>query len=109
MQDKNSFLWKLVNLDPALLRGLIMAVIWILASIGVAVTPELPNSLIGAIAAILAVVQAIWTRPEVTANARVSVYLPDPVNAPNVVAAGEAVTTATTAAIIDAATTMPRE
>lgn len=97
-------LWRLVHLEPALFRGLIMAIVLLLSSIGIVVSPDIPNSLIGFLATVLAIIQAVWTRPSVTANARVAVLVPDPINAPEIVAAGEAVTTADDGAIITAAT-----
>ena len=106
---KDNFWWKLVHLDPALLRGAIMALVLLLSSIGIVLSPEVPNSLIGFIAAILAVIQAVWTRPAVTPNAMVAVYVPDPINNPQIVAAGEAITTAPDKDIVSAATTNPKE
>jgi hypothetical protein len=102
-EPTDTFWWKLVHLDPTLIRGLVMATILLLSSIGILVSPEVPNSLIGFIATVLAIVQALWTRPAVTPNAKVAVVVPDPVNAPEVVEAGNATTTATTKDIIEAA------
>jgi hypothetical protein len=102
-EPTDTFWWKLVHLDPTLLRGLIMAAVLLLSSLGILVSPEVPNSLIGFIATVLAIVQALWTRPAVTANARVAVLVPDPVNAPEIVEAGDATTTATTKDIVEAA------
>lgn len=97
------FMNRLAIMNPALLRGLVMALVWFLASIGIMISPGVPDALIGTLAAILAVVQALWTRPAVTPNAKVAVYVPDPINAPEVVAAGNAVTTATSIDIVAAA------
>lgn len=96
-------LWKFVHLDPALFRGVIMAGVLALSSAGIIISDDIPNSIIGFVAAMLAMVQAIWTRNGVTPNAKVAVSVPDPINAPNVVAPGEAVTNAHAAAIITAA------
>lgn len=103
--DKTTLWWRLVHLDPALLRGAVVAVVALLGALGILVSPQLPDVLIGAWAAMAAVVQALWTRPAVTANARVVVWAPDPVGSPRTVAAGEATstTTASDAAIIGAA------
>lgn len=104
----NSFWYKLTKLEPAVYRGLIVAIVALLASIGVAIAPGLPDAVIGFILVLLPIVQALWTRPAVTANARVAVYLPDPQNEPNYVKAGEATTTATNADILEAAKEEPR-
>lgn len=105
VQPNDTLWWRLVNLNPALLRGLIMATVLLLSSVGILVSPEVPNSLIGFIATVLAIVQALWTRGAVTPNAKVAVFVPDPVNAPHVVEAGDAATTAGGAQIITAART----
>lgn len=103
VQPNDTLWWRLVNLNPALLRGLIMAVVLLLSSVGILISPEVPNSLIGFIATVLAIVQALWTKGSVTPNAKVAVSVPDPINAPGVVEAGDAVTTANGAQIITAA------
>jgi hypothetical protein len=97
------FMNRLAMLEPAVLRGVIIAIIWVLTSFGIAISPQVPDSLIALSAALLALIQALWTRPSVTANARVAVLVPDPINAPEVVTAGAAVTTASNADIIQAA------
>lgn len=99
----DNFWYRLVNLNPALLRGIIMALVLVAGSAGILIAPGLPDALIGFIAAALALVQALWTRSAVTPNAKVSVYVPDPINAPHIVESGDAVTTASNASIIDAA------
>lgn len=104
----NSFWYKLTKLEPAVYRGLIISIVALLASVGVAISPGVPDALIGFILVVVPIVQALWTRPAVTANARVSVYLPDPQNEPDYVRAGEAVTTATNAEIVEAAKEEPR-
>lgn len=103
MEENDNFWYKLTKLDPALFRGLIVAVVALLASIGVAISPALPESLISVFAVVAAIVQALWTRQAVTANARVAVEVPDPVNNPHEVIPGEAVTTASNSEIIAAA------
>lgn len=102
-QPKDNFWWKLVHLNPALLRGLIMAVVVALGSTGILVSGELPDTLLGVWVAVAGIIQALWTRGAVTANARVAVAVPDPVNAPNTVVPGEAVVYAPSAEIAHAA------
>lgn len=104
-EPQPSFWWKLVHLDPAIFRGLIMAVVLVLGSVGIFVSDELANNLVIAWVAIMAVVQALWTKRGVTPNAKVVVQAPDPVNAPGTVAPGEAVTDASAEEIIEAART----
>lgn len=108
MNNPNDNFWyRLTKLDPALFRGLIIAVIAILASIGVAISPQLPDTLVALFAVVAAIVQALWTRQGVTPNAKVAVAVPDPINNPHIVAAGEATATAPDAEIIAAATSNP--
>jgi len=102
-ENKDSVWWKLVNLDPALLRGLITAGVMFLASFGLILAPGVPDAAVGFISVIFLMAQALWIRPSVTPNAKVAVSVPDPVNAPHVVEAGEAKTTASNADILDAA------
>jgi hypothetical protein len=107
--NPNDNLWyRVTKLEPAVWRGLIVAIVALLGSIGVAISPGLPDALIGFIVVAVPLVQALWTRPAVTANARVSVYVPDPVNNPQIVEAGEATTTASNAEIVVAAKEQPR-
>lgn len=102
-QTQDTFWWRLVNLDPAVYRGIIMAVVLLLASLGIAVSDDIPVSVIGAVAALFALIQAMWTKSAVVPNAKVLAYLPDPVDRPGVVHAGAAVTTASDDAVLDAA------
>lgn len=101
----NSLWYRLVHLNPTLWRGLVVAVVALLLSVGVKVSPEIPDNVILFITALAAVLQALWTKPAVTANAKVVAFLPDPVNEPATVCPGEAVTTASDRAVIDAART----
>ena len=106
--ENDNFWYRLTKLDPAIYRGLIIAAVALLASVGVIISPGVPDALIGFIWAVSALVQAVWTRQAVTANAKVAVLVPDPVNNPQIVVAGEAITTAPNAAIISAATENPK-
>ena len=101
-EPKDTFWWRFANLNPAIYKGLIVAVFAVLASVGIAVSPDIPDQLIGLIVAITAMLQALWTRESVTPNAKVVSYLDDP-SKPKAILPGEAVTTATDAAIIIAA------
>lgn len=102
-EPQDNIWWKLVHLDPALFRGLVIAVITVLGAFGILISPDLTDSLVGVLVAVMAVAQALWTRAGVTANARVVVAVPDPVNAPDAVVPGEAVTDAPAEEIVEAA------
>lgn len=98
------YLWRLVNLEPALLRTFVVALFALVASTGVIVNDSIPDALVTFVITMAAIIQAVWVRSGVTANARVVVEAPDPADHPGVVIPGEAVTTAPDAVIIDAAT-----
>lgn len=108
VNPNDNFWYRLTKLDPAVFRGLIVAIVALLASVGVAISPGVPDALIGFIWAVSALVQAAWTRQAVTANAKVAVVVPDPVNNPQIIEAGEAIATAPPAAIVEAATANPK-
>ncbi len=99
------YLWRLAKLEPTLIRTFVVALFALLASIGVIVNASIPDALVTFIITLAAVIQAVWVRSGVTANARVVVEAPDPTGFPDVVVPGEAVTSAPTAEIIEAATT----
>lgn len=88
-----NFWWRLVHLDPAIHRGLIMAVVLVLTSFGIHVSDAIPDSLIILLVAVSAMVQALWTKGAVTPNAKVVSYLDDPAK-PREISPGDAVTTA---------------
>lgn len=89
--EMDTFWWKFVHLDPSILRGAVIAIASLLGALGFAVSDQKLAAFLTAIAAILAMVQALWTRSAVTPNAKVVVYKPDPVNRPADLAPGEAV------------------
>lgn len=89
--DQADFWWRLVHLDPAILRGAVMSVIALVATFGLIVGDAKQAAIITAIGSILALVQALWTRKAVTPNAKVVVYKPDPIKAPDLVVPGPAV------------------
>ena len=93
-EPNDSVWWKLVHLEPTLLRGVFTGAIGLAGTLGVFIIPGLPDQILGFWVPLMAILQVILTRPAVTANARVLALVPDPVNAPQVVAAGEATTTA---------------
>lgn len=102
-EPRDTIWWRLVHLDPALLRAFIVAAFLLAGGLGLSFATDLPDTLITFISAFLMLVQGLWTRGAVTANARVAVLVPDPIDAPDVVAPGEAVTTASSADVTYAA------
>lgn len=87
-------------------RGLVVAGAALLASVGVHFTPSIPDSIIGVIVVLVPIVQGVWTRGAVTANDRVVVVAPDPIDQPRFVMPGDAVTSAPDKAIVEAARTV---
>jgi hypothetical protein len=102
MEPQDTFWWRLVHLDPAVFRGLVVAIVGLLATLGVAVAPGLPDSLIVVIVMGMAVIQGLWTRNGVTPNAKVVTYLADP-SKPSAILPGDATTTASDSKILTAA------
>lgn len=85
------FWWKLVHLNPTLYRGLLVAVAGVLAYLGIGFTVGFQDSIFALIVSAVAIIQALWTKGAVTANKKVVVFKPDPVDAPHVLASGEAI------------------
>lgn len=102
MEPQDTFWWRLTHLDPAVYKGLVVAVIGLLAALGIVIAPGIPDQVIGLVVAVMAIVQGIWTRRDVTPNAKVVAYLPDPFE-PHAIEAGNAATTASDRAILEAA------
>lgn len=102
---------KLVSeLEPASFRGALVAVVAILGTVGVHVTPGVPETIVNVVTGIVTVsafIASLWARRAVTANSRVVVYAPDPIAQPRMVEPGEAVTRASDGAILDAARSTP--
>jgi hypothetical protein len=91
MRDpKDSIWWRLINLQPATWRGLVVAVIGFLAALGFIVKPEIPEAFLGVVAILLPIVQALWTKSAVTPNAKVAIRIDDPISKPAEITAGEA-------------------
>lgn len=105
--DEDSVWWRLIYLNPALWRGLVVSVVALLASAGVIIAPAVPDATISVIVIVAAIVQAVWTRRGVTPNGKVVVYVPDPVNRPDEVSAGAATTGAGDDAVLAAARATP--
>lgn len=95
------FLERFASLQPAVFRGVIVAVVALLASVGILVSPELADALVGLVGSLSALTAAFWIRPAVTPNSKVLAYTPDPEH-PRVIASGEGTTTAPDGVILDA-------
>jgi hypothetical protein len=100
---RDTALWRLINLQPAVWRGLVVAVLALAATLGFEYAADLPDNVMLLIIGILPILQALYTRKAVTPNAKVAVSVPDPVRAPNKVEAGEAVVNAPDEEIVAAA------
>jgi len=81
--------YKLVHMEPALWRAFIVAVFSLLASVGVVVSDDIPNNLVGVIIALASIIQWLWTRQAVVPEAKVVVWK----DSNNNLRAGEAVPT----------------
>lgn len=108
MEQQDSFWYRLVTLDPVVFRTAIVGIVTLLADLGVVISPSLPDAIVGLITTVGAIVTAVWARNGVTPNAKVAVIVPDPVNNPHIVEAGEAIATAPNKEIIEAATMNPK-
>lgn len=91
--DSPGFLWKLVHLDPALYRAFVVTIALLCGAFGLVVSDQSVGAIVTVVSAAIALIQGVWTRKSVTANAKVVVLKPDPVNEPSLVAPGEAVST----------------
>ncbi len=97
------FWWRLVHLNPAVYRAFIMALAALLVGLGLTFGADLPEQIVVLLGAVFALVQGLWTKEAVVPVDKVLAYLPDPVDRPNAVAAGVAVTGASNEQIIEAA------
>lgn len=104
MPNKNSFWWRLVNLEPVLWKTLILTIFAILGNVGILVSDDLANNLVVAWTSLMSLIQLLWVRGGVTPNAKVAVTVPDPAH-PGVIMPGEATTTALSTVIVMAART----
>ena len=91
---------RFVRLEPALLRGILVAVVALVAQVvGYTIEDELVDSLIDLFTAFSAIVAALAIRPAVTANAKVVVWDNTPLTEGTDLRSGEA----TVDAVSDAA------
>lgn len=98
-----SFWYKLVHLQPALWHGLVVAIFALLASVGVVVSPDIPDNLVAVIIAVAALVQALWTRSVVVPEDKVVAYVEKPWSGEQLKAGPAAPSPATSKALVDSA------
>lgn len=110
MESNPNFLQRLAALDPAILRGTILAIVGLVAVVtGSAIDNSTVELIINAAVALLALVAALVIRPAVTPNAKVIAFKPNPIDAPSWVAAGEAtITPELEEAVVAAAHSSPK-
>lgn len=91
MESNPSLLERIATLNPALLRGSIVAIFGIIVAVtGHQVDNATVDLVVNGVLALLALVAAIVIRPAVTPNGKVVVMKPNPIDQPGVVAPGEA-------------------
>lgn len=98
-----SFWYKLVHMQPALWHGLVVAVFALLASLGVVVSPEIPDQLVGVIVAVAALVQALWTKSTVVPEEKVVAYVEKPWSGQQIKAGKAVPSPATSQAVVESA------
>lgn len=91
--ENPSFWWKLVNLDPALVRGAVMSFGALAAAVGFMISDQKLGTFLGFLFSLMLIGQALWTKSAVIPKAKVVVYKPDPVNRPLELEPGPAVST----------------
>ncbi len=96
-------LLRIASLQPAIFRGVIVSAFTLLASVGVVISPAIPDATLGFIGSLSALIAALWIHPAVTPNDKVVSYLPAPDTHPGIVMSGAAVPTASDATILYAA------
>lgn len=89
--ENPGFFWKLIHLNPALWRGVVIAVFALLSAFGFFVVQERQEAVLGLLMALVALFQAFWTKDATMAKRQVVVYKPDPVAEPTKVSPGPAV------------------
>lgn len=90
MNENKNWFQKLLALDPLVVRGFITTLVGLVGAFGITVTEGTSQAIIGFTLALLGLLTAIWGRPAVTPNAKVLAFQPRPIDAPQIVEAGEA-------------------
>lgn len=105
MDDQPTWWQKLLELDPALVRGFVVTVFALAGTLlGKQFGDDTVQNVIQFVTILSGLLAAVLIKPKVTANAKVLAYLPKPYAEPTVVASGEAtVTPEQTDDVVDAA------
>lgn len=94
MTENPSWLERIAALDPAIVRGAIVAVIGLVVAVtGKIIDDATVDLIVNVVLVLLTLLAAIVIRPAVTPNAKVIALKPDPVNQPDRIESGEAVVT----------------
>lgn len=102
---KDTIWWRLVNLQPATWRGIVVAAFALAAALGIKFAPEVPDAAFLVVLAALPLIQGLWTKKAVTPNAKVAIRVPDPIKHPNQIEAGPASVVVSRDRLIEAAET----
>lgn len=93
MSENPGFWERLAALNPAVVRAVVVAIVGVVALVaGKAIDDGTVDVIVNVLMVILPIVAGFFIKRAVTPNAKVVVLKPDPVNAPDVVAPGEATT-----------------
>lgn len=103
LNARPSFLYKLTHLEPAVYRGIIIAVFGVAASLGVVVSDTIPDQVIVLVLALLPLIQGFWTRTAVVAEDKVVAYVENPLAGTQLKAGPAAPAVGTSKAIVEAA------
>ena len=80
-----------VESDPVMVRGFIVSVFGVVAMIfNVSFASGVVEAVANSVISVLALVAAIWTRPKVTPNSKVAIWVPSPKENPGHVVPGQA-------------------
>lgn len=105
MTNEPTWFKRLLELNPLLVRGVFVSFIGLLGAVGITVSGDTVQIIIGFVVSVFALVTALWGAPAVTPNAKVLAYQPDPYIVQGEVLSGGAVVGADQAAEVVAAAT----
>lgn len=98
---------KLLHLDPVLVAAMVTVITTVAALFGVELSHGKAEVFAVVGLAIIVIGAQLWARRKTLARRKVLAFLPDPVDKPNRVAAGTAVTTASDSTVIRAVRMSP--
>lgn len=106
--EEKGVIGNLIHLNPARWIALVVAVVFLLGAFGLVINGEQKEGIVGVILAVIPILQGLWTESKTTADNKVVVVAPDPINQPTLVVAGAATTDAKSVDILNAAKNAPR-